>query len=336
VILACGVVMFLQVPERRVQAETVTVVVHVHGESDRRALLVRHTDRWAGRMSDFPPGSVAHVWPRASPGFFLVRDADGSFRALSDRSPHLGQLLEFRDPLPGTSNYADGPRSGFYDPDAGSVYTLGGEPLQGPGPRPPDPFPLAVEGDRVEIATRALCPPYVSVRPTWCGSGEGPRALAAGQTIVLLPAGAQLHVLGGPAIGASRSVGDQELRAWGAEVAHSAPELEQQAAAGARVLWLHQEALSLLDPAWVRSQYEQGRAVGVLNGTMADLNHWFGLGENSPGWIQPGTSRPVFALVQQRRCEETNSSGLAQTSEWLSLGFWVAISQRAAADPCVT
>jgi hypothetical protein len=54
---------------------------------------------------------------------------------------------------------------------------------------------------------------------------------------------------------------------------------------------------------------------------------------NSPSWIQPGSSRPVFALVQQRRCEQTHSAGTAQTSEWFSLGFWVAVSQ-GAANPC--
>jgi hypothetical protein len=83
----------------------------------------------------------------------------------------------------------------------------------------------------------------------------------------------------------------------------------------------------------VRSQYDQGRAVGVLEGTIADLSLWFGLGENSPGWIQPGSSHPVLGLVQQRRCEDNQGSGIAQNSEWLSLGFWVAVSQRAA-NPC--
>jgi hypothetical protein len=66
--------------------------------------------------------------------------------------------------------------------------------------------------------------------------GRGARALVAGQVIVLLPPGAQLRVLGGPATGASRAVGDQELRSWGAEVVHAAPDMEQLAAAGARVI----------------------------------------------------------------------------------------------------
>jgi hypothetical protein len=178
--------------------------------------------------------------------------------------------------LPGTSNYANGPQPGFYDPAAGANHTLDGEPFQGPAPRPLDPFPLALAWPEVEIATHALCPHDLTEPPSWCGSGEGPRALRAGQVIVLLPPGARLQVIGGPASGASRSVGDQELRSWGAEVAHSAAEMEQVASAGANVLWLHQDALPLIDQTWVRSQYDQGRAVGVLDGTMSDLSHWFG------------------------------------------------------------
>jgi hypothetical protein len=166
--------------------------------------------------------------------------------------------------------------------------------------------------------------------PAWCGSGDGPRALPAGQVVALVPPGAELRVLGGPAIGATRPVGDEELRSWGAEVVHSVSEMERLAAAGARVLWIHQDALPQIDQAWVRSQYDQGRAVGVLDGTIADLVRWFALGENFPGWIQPGNSRPVLALVQQRRCEASGASGSAQKSEWLSLGFWVAVSQEAA------
>jgi hypothetical protein len=78
------------------------------------------------------------------------------------------------------------------------------------------------------------------------------------------------------------------------------------------------------------AQQDQGHAVGLLDGTMADLSNWFGMAENSPGWIQPGGSCPVFALVQHWRCEGTGNTGSAQKSEWLSLGFWVAVSRGAA------
>jgi hypothetical protein len=130
-----GVVLVL-VPEQRVASETVDAPVHVHGESDGRALLVRQGDRWVGRVADFPASSVAHFQPRGSPGFFLVRDASGSFHALTDRSPHRGQPLDFRDPLPGTLNHADGLQPGFYDAEAGANHTLDGEPFEGPAPRP--------------------------------------------------------------------------------------------------------------------------------------------------------------------------------------------------------
>jgi hypothetical protein len=76
-----------------VEAETVEVSVHVFGASDRSAVLVRSGDRWIGYTSDFPPGSVADVQPSRSPGFFIIHDPGGSFRALSNQSPHRGQPL---------------------------------------------------------------------------------------------------------------------------------------------------------------------------------------------------------------------------------------------------
>jgi hypothetical protein len=59
---------------------------------------------WA-TLADFPLDSVAHVEPRAQPGFFLVRDRGGILHALWDRSPHRGQPLELSNPFPGTSQY---------------------------------------------------------------------------------------------------------------------------------------------------------------------------------------------------------------------------------------
>lgn len=322
--IAGGVVLLLRSAESTVPAEAVEVTVHVRGGLDQQAMLVRQADRWLGQTADFPPDSVAHVQVSDSPGFFLVHEAGGSFHAISDRSPHRGQPLEFRDPLPGTASHADGPRAGFYDAAFGANHTLDGEPFAGPAPRPLDPFPLAVEGERIEIATRALCPPDLGVPPPWCGAGAGPRALAAGQVVVFLPPGSQLVVLGGPAAGTGRRLGEAELRAWGAEVVLSRPEMERLAA-GARVLWLHRDALPLVDPVWVRRQYDQGRAVGVLDGTMADLQCWFGLGDNRPSWwIQPGSGRPVFAQVHAHDVHRRQ-----QRSDWLTLSWFLTASRAA-------
>ena len=92
------VMLLLRTPDQQVR-DTVEVTVHVHGKPDDHAELVRRGDRWVGRVSDFPPGSVADVQPRGSPGFFVVRDAGGSFRALSDRRPQ--EALAPRGDLPG-------------------------------------------------------------------------------------------------------------------------------------------------------------------------------------------------------------------------------------------
>ena len=51
------------------------------------------------------------------------------------------------------------------------------------------------------------------------GGGAGNRPITPG---------AQLQVLGGPAAGVSRPVGDQELRAWAADVVHLSPEMERR------------------------------------------------------------------------------------------------------------
>ncbi len=152
--------------------ESAVAIVHRYGLADTVATLARSADRWIGRTSDFPAGSVAHVQPRSAPGFFIVHDSGGTFWALADRSPHRGQPLEYRDPLPGTADNLGGPQPGFYDPEAGANHTLDGLPFQGPAPRAMDPFPMVVNRDRLEVATHAFCPQDADVpMPDWCGSG---------------------------------------------------------------------------------------------------------------------------------------------------------------------
>jgi hypothetical protein len=96
-------------------------------------------------------------------------------------------------------------------------------------------------------------------------------------------------------------------------------------------MWLHRQALQQIDPGWVSAGFAEGRAVGVLDGTMLDLVDRFGLGNNGPSWIQPGTGRPVFALVQARDCPKGPLR--RQSSVWLTLSMLMATS-RAAVDTC--
>ncbi|MDP8923663.1 MAG: hypothetical protein M3O34_12380 [Chloroflexota bacterium] len=88
------------------------------------------------------------------------------------------------------------------------------------------------------------------------------------------------------------------------------------------VIWLHRDGTPGVDPAWLRSRSREGRAVGVIGGTMAELWDWFGLGTPGGGWNGPGTPRPVFAMVHARRCEVAPGvfvSGSGATCEWFSL-----------------
>jgi hypothetical protein len=223
----------------------------------------------------------------------------------------------------------------LYDPAAGSVFTLDGEPLQGPAPRPLDPFPLVVAGDRIEVGTRAVCPSELVQRPAWCGGPlDGPRALPAGQAAVLVPPGGWVRVLSEPGLRAgaepARRVMENELRAWGFEVVHTRTDLERLSAAGARVLWIHRDALDWVDREWARAQYANCHAIGVLDGTVADLVGRFGLGENSGGWTQPGGTRPAFAQVRVS-CPTSMSHG--QTSDWLTLGWLLGSTRSALSDP---
>jgi hypothetical protein len=167
--------------------------------------------------------------------------------------------------------------------------------------------------------------------------------LPAGRVVVLLPAGASFRTLAlsssaAPFAGTTpfiRPVGPLELGALGVQVVESAAALRQAAEAGARVLWIHQAALGSVDPSWVRARLAEGRAIGVVDGGASDLVRAFGIGQDGPGWLGSGSGRPVFALAQEYRCATSGArAGGGQHSEWLSLGFWLAVSEGALADPC--
>lgn len=164
---------FLSPPDSSVRA-TLVVGTIVHQGAADQVLLVRQGDRWLGRVDDFPRDSVAHVRPWGSPGFFILRAADGTFRVLANRSPYRGNLIEWRDPLPRRGRDTSTPRAGFRDIVDGDRFLADGQQLSGPAPRPLDAVAVAVEGDRLVVAARPTCPPYLSpgpstYRPFWCG-----------------------------------------------------------------------------------------------------------------------------------------------------------------------
>jgi hypothetical protein len=285
---------------------------------------VRTDNTWVGSASEFPDGMVAHAGPPDRPGFFLVRATSGAFRAYADRSPHHGEPLEFRNPLPGTTSHADGPQPGFYDPAAGAAYTLDGEAFAGPGPRPLDPFALRTDGDRLEIAMHAVCPDEAEP-PAWCGpAADGPHALEPGRAVVLVSEVNALQVFAEPGLRAGqapvRHLSGEELRALGFVVVHSLDDLDLLVDAGARVVWFDRAELDQVPSSWVRAQYAAGLAIGVLDGTPADLANHFGIGDTHLGWIRPGSGRPAFALVQ------AHQQGGRQTSDWLNTGWLIAAS----------
>lgn len=132
------------------------------------ATLNRAAHGWSGRLSDFPPGTVAHFAPNTTRGFFLVREANGRLLAFADRSAIYGARVYWYDPLPQSVRSARGPTPGFGDRSNGSLFQADGRQLAGPVWRPLDPFPLRIAGDGVFVADHATCPARPQVRETWC------------------------------------------------------------------------------------------------------------------------------------------------------------------------
>lgn len=117
---------------------------------------------WEGRLSSFPIGTATHFHSGTAYGFFVVHLPDGQLVALTDRSNHLGQRLYWYDPLPYW------PIAGFMDHDYGSTYRANGERFGGPARRALDRYPLRIVGDRVQIASRAVCPASAQRWEAWC------------------------------------------------------------------------------------------------------------------------------------------------------------------------
>lgn len=93
----------------------------------------------AGNVDDFPPGSVSHV-PNGR--FYLTRLPDGGFLALYQRCTHLGCNVPW-----------DQAQGEFVCPCHNSRFTMDGEILNPPAPRPLDLFPITIQEGQVLVDT---------------------------------------------------------------------------------------------------------------------------------------------------------------------------------------
>lgn len=92
-----------------------------------------------GKVDDFPPGSVTHI-PNGR--FYLSRLQDGGFLALYQRCTHLGCNVPW-DQAQGT----------FICPCHSSAFSVEGEVLNPPAPRPLDLFRITIEDGLVKVDT---------------------------------------------------------------------------------------------------------------------------------------------------------------------------------------
>lgn len=93
----------------------------------------------AGLADSFAVGSVT---PFNEGRFYLVRLADGGFLALYRRCTHLGCSVPY-DPV----------RGEFVCPCHGSAFSMDGQGLNPPAPRPLDGFPVEIRDGQVRVDT---------------------------------------------------------------------------------------------------------------------------------------------------------------------------------------
>jgi cytochrome b6-f complex iron-sulfur subunit len=92
-----------------------------------------------GSVEDYPPGSVT---PVELGRFYLIRLEDGGLLAVYRRCTHLGCAVPY-DPTVGQ----------FVCPCHGSAFTLDGDVLNPPAPRPLDLFAVKVENNQIVVDT---------------------------------------------------------------------------------------------------------------------------------------------------------------------------------------
>jgi Rieske Fe-S protein len=95
----------------------------------------------AGAVEQFTPATVTAV-PLGQ--FYLACLADGSFLALSRTCTHLGCSVPWNDE-----------KNQFVCPCHGSTFSLTGEVLTAPAPRPLDTYPVRIENGIVKVDTSA-------------------------------------------------------------------------------------------------------------------------------------------------------------------------------------
>jgi nitrite reductase/ring-hydroxylating ferredoxin subunit len=91
----------------------------------------------AGPMENFRPETVTAI---PSGRFYLARLSDGSFLALSQTCTHLGCAIPW-----------DEETHKFVCPCHGSTFSLTGEVLSSPAPRPLDTYPVRLENGIVKV-----------------------------------------------------------------------------------------------------------------------------------------------------------------------------------------
>lgn len=98
----------------------------------------------AGKVDDFPAGSVTHI---SNGRFYLSRLPDGGFLALYQRCTHLGCSVPW-----------DQTQGAFVCPCHSSQFSTDGEVLNPPAPRPLDLFAVQIEDGQVLVDTSAPIP----------------------------------------------------------------------------------------------------------------------------------------------------------------------------------
>jgi cytochrome b6-f complex iron-sulfur subunit len=93
----------------------------------------------AGRVTDFPNGSVTHI---ANGRFYLARLADGGFLALYQRCTHLGCSVPW-----------DQDTGQFVCPCHSSGFSVEGDVLDPPAPSPLDLFDISIIGNLLQVDT---------------------------------------------------------------------------------------------------------------------------------------------------------------------------------------